>query len=118
MDNFNSSVYSKQNTFSDSKTFWYSALHDGIVLTGEKAEQNKFNQKSVENILYKKSQGITVQLLNNYFLGDGKYANNGWLQELPHPVTKVTWDNYASISPATAKTLGTDFNDLIEIIIN
>lgn len=39
-------------------------------------------------------------------LYDGKYANNGWLQELPDPVTKVTWDNVALISPKKAEELG------------
>src|SRR5262249_43530684 len=37
---------------------------------------------------------------------DGRFANNGWLQELPKPLTKVTWDNVALVSPNTAKRLG------------
>ncbi len=37
---------------------------------------------------------------------DGRYAGNAWLQELPHPVSKLTWDNAASLSPATAARLG------------
>jgi molybdopterin-containing oxidoreductase family iron-sulfur binding subunit len=37
---------------------------------------------------------------------DGRFANNGWLQELPKPLTKVTWDNVALVSPNTAKHLG------------
>jgi molybdopterin-containing oxidoreductase family iron-sulfur binding subunit len=41
-------------------------------------------------------------------LDDGRYANNGWAQELPDAETKLTWDNAAHISPATAKRLGTD----------
>ncbi|MDZ7763424.1 MAG: 4Fe-4S dicluster domain-containing protein [Melioribacteraceae bacterium] len=60
----------------------------------------------------------TVHLQNNYFIGDGKYANNGWLQELPHPVTKVAWDNYAAISPAIAKKYSVENNDMIKIEVN
>src|SRR6185312_11617414 len=37
---------------------------------------------------------------------DGRFANNGWLQELPKPLSKVTWDNAALVSPNTAKQLG------------
>ena len=37
---------------------------------------------------------------------DGRFANNGWLQELPKPITKITWDNVIHMSPATAKQLG------------
>ena len=37
---------------------------------------------------------------------DGRFANNGWLQELPKPVTKLTWDNAAMVSPKTSETLG------------
>ena len=45
----------------------------------------------------------------NFVLGtidDGRYANNGWLQELPDPVSKLTWDNALYISPKTADALG------------
>jgi len=37
---------------------------------------------------------------------DGRFANNGWLQELPKPLTKITWDNVALVSPNTAKKIG------------
>jgi MoCo/4Fe-4S cofactor protein with predicted Tat translocation signal len=40
------------------------------------------------------------------YIYDGRFANNGWLQELPQPITKLTWDNAALISPATAQRLG------------
>jgi len=51
---------------------------------------------------------------------DGRYKHNGWLQEIPDPITKLTWDNAAQISPATARKLGVkadDYYDLVEIQI-
>ncbi|MGQ0733762.1 MAG: TAT-variant-translocated molybdopterin oxidoreductase [Acidobacteriota bacterium] len=46
---------------------------------------------------------------------DGRFANNGWLQELPKPVTKLTWDNAAIIAPATGERLRVENGDLLEV---
>jgi molybdopterin-containing oxidoreductase family iron-sulfur binding subunit len=46
---------------------------------------------------------------------DGRFANNGWLQELPEPVTKLTWDNTATLSPETARALGVSSGDVIRL---
>ncbi|HUF24386.1 MAG TPA: TAT-variant-translocated molybdopterin oxidoreductase [Vicinamibacterales bacterium] len=46
---------------------------------------------------------------------DGRFANNGWLQELPKPLTKITWDAVAYISPRTAEHLGLDSRDLVTL---
>lgn len=53
-----------------------------------------------------KSSGMEIQFRADPTLYDGRYANNGWLQECPKPVTKLTWDNAAIVSPATAEKLG------------
>ena len=47
-------------------------------------------------------------------MDDGRYINNGWLQELPDPITKLTWDNAAIMSPVLAKHLGVNTGDLVQ----
>ena len=49
---------------------------------------------------------------------DGRYANNGWMQELPDPITKMTWDNAVLMSRKTARELGVANGDIVEITLN
>ena len=58
-----------------------------------------------------------IVLVRSYAMDDGRYANNGWLQELPDPITKLTWDNAAQMSPAYAQHLGVSNGDLIDISV-
>ncbi len=102
--------------------FWYSALHDGFVTYKPQMKEGEhpqiqFNYDALKGIKPVKKSGFTVVLANS-LIGDGSVANNGWLQEIPHPVSKVVWDNYAAISPGTAKQLNLNDNDIIEIDIN
>jgi MoCo/4Fe-4S cofactor protein with predicted Tat translocation signal len=48
-------------------------------------------------------------------IGDGRWANNGWLQELPKPITSITWDNPALVSPATARANNLRNGDMIDL---
>jgi molybdopterin-containing oxidoreductase family iron-sulfur binding subunit len=100
----------------DFKTFWYSSLHDGVVEFHEPMKSDrKLNEGALTSIAPLPVSGTTVALTESYFLGDGSYANNGWLQELPDPISKIVWDNYAAISPKTAKSLDVENNDVVEI---
>ncbi|MDA7926504.1 TAT-variant-translocated molybdopterin oxidoreductase [Verrucomicrobiales bacterium] len=60
--------------------------------------------------------GLEVSLVSGSATYDGRFANNGWLQEAPDPITKLTWDNAALVSVFTAKALGLENEDLIEIV--
>src|SRR5213076_600303 len=58
-----------------------------------------------------------VVLTASYAMDDGRYANNGWLQEMPDPITKLTWDNAALMRPGFSKALGVHTGDLVQITI-
>jgi len=59
--------------------------------------------------------GLEIVFEADDTIWDGRFTNNAWLQELPKPLTKLTWDNAAVINPATAARLGVIDNDLVEI---
>jgi len=118
--NWEKSVYSAVGSKSDFKNFWVNSVHDGVVSYKENFDSSfSFKNESFANTpVLKSGAGISVLLNKSSFIGDGRFANNGWLQELPNPISKVVWDNYAAVSPATAKELGVDYNDLIDVTVN
>ncbi len=59
--------------------------------------------------------GLELGFVPDYKVLDGRFAENGWLQELPHPVTRMTWDNAAYLSPATARALGVENGAVVEL---
>jgi molybdopterin-containing oxidoreductase family iron-sulfur binding subunit len=61
------------------------------------------------------SAGLEIVMRPDVYMYDGRYANNMWLQELPHPMTKLTWDNAIFLSPKTAKRLGFDNQQHVEL---
>ena len=110
-------IYPATGARTSFKDFWINALHDGVISFSEKvSEKPNFAADAVSNFgKIKESKEFTVLLNRSHFIGDGRYAGNGWLMELPHPISKIVWDNYAAISSQSAKSLGIDSNDLIEI---
>ncbi len=86
------------------------ALQDGVLepataVVGGATFSNAKLAEATAKIAAVKSGDIEVVLYQKVSIGNGSQANNPWLQELPDPVTKVTWDNYAMMSPALAKEL-------------
>ena len=61
------------------------------------------------------SGDVELWLYPSLTVGDGRGANNGWLQELPDPITKVTWENVACVSPSRARQLGWTDGQLVRI---
>jgi molybdopterin-containing oxidoreductase family iron-sulfur binding subunit len=60
-------------------------------------------------------QGLEAVFMADHSLWDGRFANNAWLQELPDPITKITWDNAAWISPRTAAELDLKSADIVTL---
>lgn len=115
--NWQQNIFPKVSSPFTFEKFWVGALHDGVITTKEKATINlSFSTASLSEVKpSKETSNFTILIAESYRLGDGRFSNNGWLQELPHPVSKVTWDNYAAISEKSAKALGIKNNDLVEI---
>lgn len=110
-------IYFSLNSLLDFPQFWNTALHDGVAVSNDSASLGSLQNSAWSSIQSnrKSNGGYSLVLAESLYLGNGKFASNGWLQELPHPVSKMCWDNYASISEATAKELGVKNNDYIKV---
>ena len=90
---------------------WNQVLHDGYIDQFQEASfDSKLMPQHIGNDIIKKiskisSSGIELELYLKGSLGLGVYSSNPWLQELPDVISKVTWDNYLTISPSYAKEL-------------
>ncbi len=91
---------------------WNKVLHDGVYSKPSKKNKISNNYKSfsgIKTINIENQDSLNLYELNIYSktgMGDGKQANNPWLQEFPDPITRATWDNYLTISEYDAKDLG------------
>jgi MoCo/4Fe-4S cofactor protein with predicted Tat translocation signal len=95
----------------DYEKVWREWLHDGIIAnTAFAAAQPGSSKDGFAKLsqAYKAPKAGTVEVFfrEHPNVLDGRFANNAWLQELPEPITKLTWDNAALVSPAFAKKLG------------
>jgi len=104
---------------------WRRVLHDGY-LEGTQFETASVDAAEVPSIGAPQTDELEVVFRLDPKLLDGRFSNNPWMQELPHPITKIVWDNVALMSRATADELGLDvqysegnfYADRIELSIN
>lgn len=104
---------------------WETLLQTGFVKVADKPAGNYPFNKDLNGIaqtilaqsskLAASTDAIEVQLYQSVAMRDGKRANNPWLQELPDPVSKVTWANFASMSPTDMRKWGYAQGDIINI---
>jgi MoCo/4Fe-4S cofactor protein with predicted Tat translocation signal len=109
------SYWQKQHTGADFDAFWRKSLHDGWV-TGTAFAPKTVSAKGVPAARQPASaSGYEINFRRDPSIYDGRFANNGWLQELPKPLTKLTWDNPIMIGPAMAERLKLNFKDVAEV---
>jgi MoCo/4Fe-4S cofactor protein with predicted Tat translocation signal len=102
----------------DFETAWQKALHDGVVPNSAQPfviPQVESSSQAAQPAASSSSGSLELVLRPDPTIGDGAWSNNGWLQELPKPQNKMTWDNAAWISPSTAQKLNVTTEDLVEL---
>ena len=108
-----------QNLADDFDFYWKKSLRDGLMTgTAFPAKQVTLNLATVKTAVESApagTEGLDLVFRPDPSLWDGRFANNGWLQELPKPINKLTWDNAALVSATTAERLGLSTEDVIEL---
>ncbi len=110
--------WQSQHHGEDFERFWRTALHDGL-LPDTALPPRQTPSPSVPTAAAAMPsaapQGLELIFRPDPTVWDGRFANNGWLQELPKPLTKLTWDNAALLSPTTAARLGLRNEEVVEL---
>jgi molybdopterin-containing oxidoreductase family iron-sulfur binding subunit len=104
---------------------WRTVLHDGVYPV-DIAMQTPAVRPEITGLVNRKefslpapsTDGMEVLFRISPAVHDGRFANNGWLQEFPDPVSKLTWDNAALISRALADELGIKDEDLVRLALD
>jgi MoCo/4Fe-4S cofactor protein with predicted Tat translocation signal len=112
--------WQKQHTGADFEQFWRKSLHDGWI------EGTTFTPKMLTaraSTASPSEKGVLVNAIELNFrrdptIHDGQFSNNGWLQELPKPMSKLVWDNAVLIGPKMAEQLGIKTEDVVELELN
>ena len=107
-----SKYFPTQQKNTEYQTFWDQSLHDGVYnYDTESLSLSDFMPvDSISQGIGRKypasNEGLELILYTKVGIGNGTQANNPWLQEMPDPITKATWDNYLTIPQALARELG------------
>jgi MoCo/4Fe-4S cofactor protein with predicted Tat translocation signal len=108
-----------KHTGADFETWWRHSVHDGFI-RGTALPAVSATAKSItpQAAPAGGSSGYEVSFHCDPYILDGRYANNAWLQELPRPVSRLTWDNAVIVSPKTADELKVADEDRVAIELN
>jgi molybdopterin-containing oxidoreductase family iron-sulfur binding subunit len=96
---------------------WAQSLNDGFIRGTASAPKQVTLKTSLGALAPadKRESGLEIVFRPDPTIWDGRFANNAWLQELPKPLTKLTWDNAALVSPTTARRLELTSGDVVEL---
>ena len=110
------SFWQKQLPSADFEKIWRKSLHDGMV-TGWRAAAQRIICRRQPGGPHQQleADGLNLLIRADPHIGDGRFSNNAWLQELPKPLTKLVWDNAALVGPATAERLQLANEDVVEL---
>lgn len=114
-------IFTLQSAYPTFNTFWNNALQNGVFEPAIIATtQPKITAIAIPGALsnlgvHKTADGIEVSLYESIAIGSGRQANNPWLQELPDPIAKICWDNFAAISAKLATEKSLKNGDVIKI---
>ena len=108
-------IFPLQSKYISFRSFWNQSIHDGVFMTEAKKKRYSFKSAKLKTPKYDSSNGFELVLYEKTGIGNGKFANNPWLQELPDPITTATWDNYLCISPKYAEESGLKLEDIVKI---
>lgn len=99
---------------------WNKAIHDGILTVSKNpASGPAFNFKGSTSLDVKSGDSsLRLMAYEKIGLQKGKLANNPWLQEMPDPITKVTWDNYLMVSPKLAESKSISTGEVVSFKVN
>jgi molybdopterin-containing oxidoreductase family iron-sulfur binding subunit len=106
--------WNTQHKAADFESWWRRCLHDG-VMANTALPVKAVAAKGTPAPPAASAGGLEVIFRPDPTIYDGRFANNGWLQEMPKPVTKLTWDNAAFLSPATAQHMGVKTGDMLRV---
>ena len=107
--------YWQSQVSGDFAGFWQKAVYQGSI-DGTAAAPKDVSLKELPEITLSDELELTFKLDPN--IQDGRYANNGWLQEVPKPITKIVWDNAAYVRLKDAERLDLKNHNLINLSVN
>jgi molybdopterin-containing oxidoreductase family iron-sulfur binding subunit len=110
--------WQKQHAGADFEAFWRKSLHDGWVEGTTLSPKSPKNLAPGFSVIGTIKGEIELNIRRDPTIYDGQFSNNGWLQELPKPMTKLTWDNAVLIGPKMAARLDIHTEDVVELELN